>query len=246
MQAGLLFLCFFLALSSPVLGARSWDRFRFIDQVEGGQHTNYVFRGNEPAQDGQMQYDWLVQGIAHAAQVAGLQNFPQKFYVIIFNLLEIEVKDWTTEKAFFEANPTLGKFVHYPIVGSLLNPMKFSKSVRKIMAKDMGSFDNMPLAMETITNLTHANYSLPAVVYIHCEAGKDRTGEVSGSYYISKQNVTFNQALYVDNKCVEGTRDISVYSRYALEWYCWSLKWGSDPSFHQLDCEPNSNYTGHC
>lgn len=113
-----------------------------------------------------------------------------------------------TEKAFFQANPSLGKFVHYPIIGSLLNPMDFPVSVRKVsncaavnvtdpkpLALEVGSFDNLPLAMSKLKGLLQGNYTMPAVIYIHCEAGKDRTGEISGSWYISQQNTTFNQVL---------------------------------------------------
>ena len=38
------------------------------------------------------------------------------------------------------------------------------------------------------------------------QAGTDRTGEVSGAYYVRYLNMTFNDALYIDNhvqdKCV--------------------------------------------
>lgn len=37
------------------------------------------------------------------------------------------------------------------------------------------------------------------VIYIHCEAGMDRTGEMSGSYYLHGLNMTFEAALAVDN-----------------------------------------------
>lgn len=49
-----------LLLVAPILGQRSWDRFKYIDQYKTDTNTNYLFRGNEPSQHGQMQYDWLV------------------------------------------------------------------------------------------------------------------------------------------------------------------------------------------
>ncbi len=39
----------------------------------------------------------------------------------------------------------------------------------------------------------------PAFIYTHCEAGTDRTGEVSGAYYIRYLQMSFQEALYVDN-----------------------------------------------
>jgi hypothetical protein len=87
-----------------------YDRFRFIDSVaiQGGKITNYLFRGNEPVLNGKMDYNWLVGGIKQAAKNASLKDFPDKFYVVDFNLLSIEVKTWETEKDFFDKNTQLG------------------------------------------------------------------------------------------------------------------------------------------
>ena len=79
-----------------------------------------------------MQFDWLVGGIKSAAKLAGLSDFPDQFYVIDFNLLTIELSDWQVESDFFKANPKLGQFYHYPILGALLNPLWFGESERKV------------------------------------------------------------------------------------------------------------------
>ena len=39
----------------------------------------------------------------------------------------------------------------------------------------------------------------PTLAYTHCEAGTDRTGEVSGAYYLRYLNMSFQQALDIDN-----------------------------------------------
>jgi len=230
--------CFFLASS------QSFDRFKFIDQHP--QRQTYLFRGNDIVSNGTVDYDWLVNGIKYAANASALPNFPDKFYIVDFCLLSVELTDWITEEDFFSSNSSLGKFVHNPIIGSISNPLWFPESVRKVMAEDTSGFDNLSGTMKDLVNLLYASYPLPTVIYIHCEAGKDRTGEVSGSYYISQQNVTFNQALYYDDHCVEGSRDIETASMWAFEWYCWYLKWNGDASYADLDCTPNLNYVGHC
>jgi len=236
----LIYLTVFFFMAS----SQSFDRFKFIDKDD--QTQTYLFRANELVYNGTLAFDWLVSGIKYAANASGLSNFPDKFFVIDFCLLSIELTDWTTEEDFFSSNPSLGKFVHEPIIGSITNPMWFSESIRKTLAEDTSSFDNLPKTISTLVDLLHSTNTMPTAILIHCEAGKDRTGEVSGSYYISQQNVTFNQALYYDDKCVEGSRDIETASMWAFEWYCWYLKWGGDQKYADLDCTPNTNYVGHC
>jgi hypothetical protein len=46
----------------------------------------------------------------------------------------------------------------------------------------------------------------------------DRTGEVSGSYYMNQLGWSFSQALTYDDKCIEG-RNITIYSQNSLQWY---------------------------
>ena len=35
-----------------------------------------------------------------------------------------------------------------------------------------------------LLSVMQGTYSVPYLFYIHCEAGTDRTGEISGAYYI--------------------------------------------------------------
>ena len=48
------------------------------------------------------------------------------------------------------------------------------------------------LCMHVPTHYTHSAHTL-------LQAGTDRTGEVSGAYYIRYLNMSFNAALYIDN-----------------------------------------------
>ena len=58
----------------------------------------------------------------------------------------------------------------------------------------------------------------------------DRTGEMSGSYYMHSMNMTFHDALAIDNS-IE-TRNISIYSQNAFQWYCYFLQQTRDPWRH--------------
>jgi len=109
--------------------------------------------------------------------------------------------------------------VSYPIIGSLVNPDDLSKGVVKDLAESLKSwsFDDIPKAMDEIRSLLETSNTLPLIIYIHCEAGMDRTGEVSGSYYLKYLGWTFQEALWYDNNCIEN-RDIEFASKNGLQW----------------------------
>lgn len=49
------------------------------------------------------------------------------------------------------------------------------------------SYDNLPEKMQFFRELLYSKAELPLVIYGHCEAGTDRTGEVS--MYASKYSI---------------------------------------------------------
>lgn len=65
--------------------------------------------------------------------------------------------------------------------------------------------------------MVHTRASAPQVIYIHCEAGVDRTGELSGSYNMQYFNQTYQQVLAFDDG-VE-PRKISSGAENGLQWY---------------------------
>ena len=67
-----------------------------------------------------------------------------------------------------------------------------------------------------LNNGTGSSGSTPIVIYVHCEAGEDRTGEISGAYYMQYLKWTFLTALDYDNH-IE-SRHIQNASMHALQW----------------------------
>eukprot|EP00003_Mantamonas_plastica_P021373 TRINITY_DN3458_c0_g2_i1.p2 TRINITY_DN3458_c0_g2~~TRINITY_DN3458_c0_g2_i1.p2 ORF type:complete len:148 (+),score=37.74 TRINITY_DN3458_c0_g2_i1:140-583(+) len=130
------------------------------------------------------------------------------------------------EKKFFEDNPHKGEFVHWLTVGSLLNPAKFPKDVRDRMGKELPDWqlDHLHERIPHLNSVLHqgAAKNVSTVLYVHCEAGEDRTGETSGSYYMQYLGWSFAKALAYDNH-IE-SRDIHVESKYGMQWYCLYLE----------------------
>jgi len=83
--------------------------------------------------------------------------------------------------------------------------------------------DQLPIKMELINSLMHTRgpNGRPLLMYVHCEAGEDRTGEFSGSYYVKWLGWTYKQALDYDDH-IE-SRNIMTVSKNAFQWYCYYL-----------------------
>lgn len=62
------------------------------------------------------------------------------------------------------------------------------------------------------------------IIFIHCSAGMDRTGLVSGSYKMKYLNYSMKQVLE-ENSRFGGVRKFMHFNALnGLKWYCLSLK----------------------
>jgi len=59
------------------------------------------------------------------------------------------------------------------------------------------------------------------VIYLHCSAGVDRTGEMSGGYYMKYLGWDFNKTLSFDNSVED--RNMNTPKENALSFFCWDL-----------------------
>ncbi len=184
---------------------------------------SFLFRGNEPIRNMTFVYDELQTALANASARVGGPPVAKGLFLVDVNLLELERGSIHIEEAFFAANPHLGIFQHKPIYGALTNPLDYAESVRKIMARDLDSWshDKLPSLMTWLHDGLTSKYH-NSVIYVHCEAGEDRTGEVSGSYYMRYLGMSFDKALSIDN--TNTNRDIRCASARALLWYCFHLQ----------------------
>eukprot|EP01087_Luapelamoeba_hula_P005365 TRINITY_DN15442_c0_g1_i1.p1 TRINITY_DN15442_c0_g1~~TRINITY_DN15442_c0_g1_i1.p1 ORF type:complete len:257 (-),score=38.18 TRINITY_DN15442_c0_g1_i1:43-813(-) len=235
-------LCLLLAMVA-VCASQSFkpDRVHIIDYTNSTSGLrNYLFRGNEPRSANDT-FAWaqLTSTLRLVAKRDANITLPSDFYFVDLNLLNYvtEWKDIDMEKDFFKANPSFGDFVNWPIVGDLVGPDDFSRSEVKEMALTLNDWqlpDQLPKKMQMLRQMlnTKGPNGRSLVYYIHCEAGTDRTGEVSGSYYMKYLNWTYQQALAFD--ATISHRPISVFSRNGLQWYCYYLMYAEGRS--NLNC----------
>jgi len=184
----------------------------------------------------QFAYTELKKYMTEKAKEQNIQ-LPETFYLIdISFLVFVEASDLAIEIDFFKKNPLLGRVENYPLMGMCMSPVGIPDDVRKTMSGDLENWtwDKLARMMRLIQSFlmssNHRNVS--TVVYIHCEAGKDRTGEISGAYYLEFLRWSFVNTVKV-NFDSPPKRQISPDMLNGLLWYCYYLK---DKYHYNLNC----------
>ncbi|XP_065828752.1 uncharacterized protein [Oscarella lobularis] len=213
------------------------ERTRYIDSTPPASGlSNFLFRGNMPINGSQFAYVELVETLRKVAQTQANVTLPGNFtFTDLSYLNPSEYKDENVERKFFELNSSRGNFVNWIIVGDFfLSPQDFDEQEIKEKATHLSDWqlDNLPDKMAKMRAMLYTKQSQPNVIYTHCEAGTDRTGEMSGAYYMKYQNMTYQQAMAINNHVQ--SRPIYNSSRNALEWYCYYLKYVEGRS--ELNC----------
>ena len=195
--------------------------------------SNYLFRGNFPGiGDGsvrEIEIDVWKNTMAAKLKAAGMR-VPPKYKIIDISLLSrvVESADISLERNFFQADPSMGNFIYHPILGSLLSPANFSKSFQElIVSEELYGVDDLPKLLENIHSILKEPSALPKFVYVHCEAGIDRTGEVMGAYSMQYRKLSYAQAVQENDAvlAVSGrSKPISYFSLSAIQWYALYLR----------------------
>lgn len=223
-----------LAMSSagmvPTVHAESFAPYRTYVLDHDAPTGNLLVRGNNPRlANGSFAWAELVDAIGDAAKNASVP-MPTTFKVVDVSMLvgldPKESKDLKNEQDFFKANPDKGTIINWPLLTDLLGPCWVSASTR-VKDATSGHWDTDDVvgkskqlrSMLTTpgAGLFPADDGTATIVYIHCEAGVDRTGEMAGSYLMQYHNQTYQQVLTFDNS-VE-PRAISSEAENGLQWF---------------------------
>jgi len=218
------------------------DRVHHVDAL-GAAH---LFRGPAPvANESTFVFDELRATVQNVARREAGATIPDEFALIVVSLLQAvkpsEGKELKAEEDFFDSLPPPPqgpasaangtRLVKWPIVGDLTAPS--SAATKQICLQHAAQYDSRPDHMVTKTTelrgILETAAALdppqPTVVYFHCDAGMDRTGEVYGDYKMMYGNQTYEQVYAYDNT-IEGPggRKIHDVSNNALEWMCLYLQ----------------------
>jgi len=211
----------------------------FIDRykVTGGKaRYNYLFRGNMPKNSSnQFAYFELMQFMTAKAAQANI-TLPKTYYLVdISFLVFVEGSDLIIEQEFFQKFPQLGEVINFPLMGMCMSPVGIPDSVRAPMAAELNNWtwDKLPNMANLLRTYIETPRDIPTVIYIHCEAGKDRTGEISGSYYLQYLKWTFNETVQY-NYNSPPPRQIAPDMLNGLQWFCYYLQYQMG---YNLDCD---------
>jgi len=205
----------------------------FVDKSPSG---NWLFRGNEPKNSSNLfAIDELYTTLRAVAKAETNNSLPEDFYILDFNLDGAEFEDTKLESEFFEKNPNIGNVTHWLTLGDVFPPELYTEAERKQKAMTLGSwqYDNLPKRIALIRDYLYSSPGpRPLVIYVHCEVGSDRTGEIIGSYYMAYLSFpSFKAALELDNK-IAG-RPMLPWSVFAFQWYCYYLQYAQN---YTIDC----------
>ncbi len=183
------------------------SRVHLVDHYVEKGYNNFLFRGSDPVlNSNEFAYDELVDLIKAAAQRDGV-DLPDDFYLIDVSLLFVELADLSVEMQYFAENPEKGEFVNYPVFGHIggnqfertihiadrsvhfinhfLSYSVFGKLERKLKEFQNANQSLTHLDIKAVTGirgLLTQKREKSIIVYVHCVAGCDRTGEVIGAY----------------------------------------------------------------
>ncbi len=207
------------------------ERVALVDVVG----NNYVFRGSYPMQkkDGKniIAYEQLTASFNSVLAAKGLPQLDD-YYLINFSLLSVnEFYLAKIEEEFFAQHPNLGKVINV----SLVRPGLLIKQLPEIpyltsMIIDIYNAGITRLAKQ-IRHLASAIQSKPVVVYIHCYAGRDRTGMLVSSYKLLFDKESALVDLRLENIREAGRHTKNLYDR-AIASYCLYLNENYHKSLH--------------
>ena len=200
------------------------SRVHLIDAHPRGAPTNFLFRGNNPVTNGTFNFTGLLSVLrAKAAGECGVM-LPDSVRFDDRDLENPTDPGFGAERAFWRQHPELGSLEPWPTLGSVLEVKRTPAPRRQELVANgswavQGHADYLASRLEQTRALLANTSGPPTVLFAHCNAGCDRTGEVVGSYRLKFHpmiNVTQMYALDV----AECGRPPNYWSTMALEWFC--------------------------
>ena len=197
------------------------NRVSLIDNFE----KNYFFRGSNPFKNiyGEPEFSYPEIKLAINQNLRS-QNISQleDFYLIVISLLNVDhYFAIQKERDFFKKYPNIGKVENFSEISPALLATPFYEYK---IANDITKNYHWQLTKL----LTHINQTLktksdkPIVIYVHCNAGRDRTGVISATYRLLFKNYSLQQA--VKKNIEEVGRNSESLLESSIISYCFFLK----------------------
>lgn len=214
------------------------ERVRLIDShSHDGVNRNFLVRGNIPLSvtylcDPNQTFDkpGLDAVLKSRIEDAGFV-FPSGYFLVDVSLVNPETicpdkHDIDLEKGFVATHSNDSFLWNLILLGDSEGPSSVDPSARleKAVSLNLWQHDHLPENVARLHLLLQSGpfRSRPIIIYVHCEQGMDRTGQIMGSYSMRYLGQSLQQA--VDSNTQIAGRPILGKHRNSLDWYCWYLQ----------------------
>lgn len=190
------------------------NRTKFIDSIG----NNYLYRGSLPIENKNFALqEVLISMISEESRKTPVNKslaaplfFPEPIFLVDFNLLfsanPHEKDDIDIEKNFFLKYPEIGEFVHYDANAIFIEGLSTGKVGELI--------DHAIVNLRT--RLSDVNNE-PLIIYVHCEAGLDRTGVITAGYAMRYLEYSYTEAFAIN--ATLDLRDQNATAKIATKLY---------------------------
>ena len=180
-----------LEASTSSLKEYTNDVLHLIDEKEG----TYLFRGKHPEHQGIFACEKVKEQIRDYLAAIGTP-MPDDFKFICISLLNsFEISERRMEIEWSQKNPDQNCVLRYPLFGCFLNPCYIPPSMRKLFyALDMDGIQKLTYQLKRLVDGGYGKEK-PCVIYMHCYAGKDRTGEAAACYLMEYKGYSYGTAV---------------------------------------------------
>ncbi|WP_422462632.1 hypothetical protein [Endozoicomonas sp. ALB115] len=184
---------------------------------------NYLFRGNMPVIKGRFAYQKLIDTMNRRSIEQLHTPLPENIYIYDFSLISKlgERHLLKQEQMFAQINPDLMQLIHHPVYGAASNPDYYPTSVLHIMLK-LPFIGDVYKLVDKLNKLLNQEYSRPAAIFVHCQAGSDRTGMVIGTYQMQFLGKSYLEVIEEAEE-IAG-RPLRSLQKRALKWIAYYLR----------------------
>ncbi len=196
-------------------------KLRLVDyDPESG---NYLFRGNMPIINGQFAFKEIIDTMNLRCTEQLETTLPEDIFVLDISLISklAESHLLKLEQAFTQTNPDLVHLIHYPVYGAVSNPDYYPGSVLQIML-NLPFIGDVYSLVDKLRNLLNQQQSRPVAIFVHCQAGSDRTGMVIGAYQMQFLGKSYLEVIEEAEE-IAG-RPVKSLQKRGLKWIAYYLR----------------------
>ena len=229
-----------LASLSTATNALNPERVHLLSWYPERNPTNFLFRGNNPTavdaaslQGRSFNFSALIATLQQKAQSECAQTLPENFLFHDLNLENPTDPGFFAEAIYWKLHEKSGMLGTprapgvWTTLGSIEEPQRMPEAQRKARVAN-GSWavgnhaDHLAARLNATRSLLEDTSGPPRILYVHCNAGCDRTGEFIASY--AMQYLQYNVTTAYAEGCKQCGRCPNFYATNAIAWWCLTLE----------------------